>query len=99
MIMKIISVRDIAVLVKQERKNRGWTQAELAMHSGVSRDWVIGLEKAKPTVELSLVLRTLKALRINLDAIVSKEDESLVSHEDFINSLYSGSNLSTEHEK
>lgn len=67
-IMKIISVRDIAVLVKQERKKCGWTQAELAMRSGVSRDWVIALEKGKPTLELGLVLRTVKALHIRIDA-------------------------------
>lgn len=64
--MKIISVRDIAALVKQERKKRGWTQAELAMRSGVSRDWVIALEKGKPTLELGIVLRAVKALRISL---------------------------------
>ncbi len=89
--MKMISVRNIAALVKQERKKRGWTQAELAEHSGVSRDWVISLEKAKPTVELSLVLRTLKALHINLDAISSKDQPNLISHQEFINSLNSSS--------
>ena len=97
--MKIISVRNIAALVKQERKKRGWTQAELAEHSGVSRDWVIGLEKAKPTVELGLVLRTIKALRVNLDAIISKDTLNHISHEEMINSLNNGSNLSAKHEK
>lgn len=73
--MKIISVRDIAALVKQERKKLGWTQAELAMRSGVSRDWVIALEKGKPTLELGLVLRTLKALGLSLDAFISRDFE------------------------
>ena len=90
--MKIISVRNIAALVKQERKKRGWTQAELAKHSGVSRDWVIGLEKAKPTLELSLVLRTLKALQINLDAMTPKNQSSLSSDKEPINSLNTSSN-------
>ena len=97
--VKIINVKNIAALVKQERKRRGWTQAELAMHSGVSRDWVIGLEKAKPTVELSLVLRTLKALRINLDAIISDDTLNHSSHKEIINSLNKDSNLSAKHEK
>ena len=64
--MNIVSVNDLACSIKQERKNLGWTQAELAERSGVSRDWIIGLEKAKPGVELVLVLRTLKALNLPL---------------------------------
>lgn len=64
--MRIVSVRDLAVCIKQARKNCGWTQAELAEKSGVSRDWIIGLESAKSSVELGLVLRTLKALRLPL---------------------------------
>lgn len=64
--MKIVSVRELAACVSQARKKRGWTQAQLAEKSGVSRAWIIELEKAKPTLELSLVLRTLKALHIPL---------------------------------
>lgn len=32
----------------------------------MSRDWIIGLEKAKPSQEIALVLRTLKALDLTL---------------------------------
>ena len=64
--MNIISIKDLASLIKQERKARAWTQAELAERSGVSRDWIIALEQAKPSVELALVLRTLKALNLRL---------------------------------
>ena len=62
--MNIVSVKDLTSVIRQERKSRGWTQAELAERSGVSRDWIIGLEKAKPNVSLMLVLRTLKALQL-----------------------------------
>jgi len=64
--MNLITVNDLAGLVRQTRTARGWTQAKLADHAGVSRDWIIGLEKAKPTLELALVLRTLKALDLSL---------------------------------
>lgn len=64
--MNIVSVKDLAVCIKQARRNRGWTQAQLAEQAGVSRDWIIGLESAKPSVELGLVLRTMKALQIPL---------------------------------
>ncbi len=68
MFMKLKTVRDIAAVVKRTRQNLGWTQAELAMRSGVSRDWLIDLEKGKSSVELALVLRTLKTLGIQLDS-------------------------------
>ena len=72
--MNIISVNELASLIKQERKARAWTQAELAERSGVSRDWIIALEQAKPSVELALVLRTLKAL--NLPLTINKPSQS-----------------------
>lgn len=64
--MNIVSVNDLAASVRQARRKLGWTQAELAERSGVSRDWIIGLERAKPSQEIALVLRTLKALDLNL---------------------------------
>ncbi len=76
--MNIISVKDLAGLIKQERKKRGWTQVELAQRSGVSRDWIIGLEQAKPSVELALVLRTLKAL--NLPLAVQPSTQAPLDH-------------------
>ena len=72
--MNIISVNDLTSLIKQERKTHGWTQAELAERSGVSRDWIIALEQAKPSVELALVLRTLKAL--NLPLSINKPNQN-----------------------
>jgi y4mF family transcriptional regulator len=65
--MKLKTVRDIAAVVKKRRQNMGWTQSDLATRSGVSREWLIDLEKSKSTVELALVLRTLKALGIQLE--------------------------------
>lgn len=41
---------------------RGWTQAELAQRSGVSRDLVNRLEGGSPRVELAKVLDVLSAL-------------------------------------
>ncbi len=64
--MNVTSIYDISHAVKRERLKKGWTQAELAKQAGVSRDWVINLEKAKPTIEIALVLRTLKVLGVRL---------------------------------
>ena len=64
--MEIVSVNDLTASIRQARKKLGWTQAELAERSGVSGDWIIGLEKGKPSLELGLVLRTMKALDLPL---------------------------------
>ena len=77
--MNIVSVKEIAHLVREERQNKGWTQAELAKRAAVSRDWLIGLEQAKPSVELSLVLRTLKALGLRLSATKLSPPTSLTN--------------------
>lgn len=83
--MNLINVNDLANFVKKERQNRGWTQAELATRSGVSRDWLIGLEKGKQTVEIALVFRTLKALGVQLIAQKPAEPQSI--SEMYINNL------------
>jgi HTH-type transcriptional regulator/antitoxin HipB len=38
----------------------------LAERAGVGREWIIGLEKGKPTAEIGLVLRTLRALGLGV---------------------------------
>jgi len=76
--MNIVSVKDLTVCIKQARKNRGWTQAQLAEQAGVSRDWIIGLESGKSSVELGLVLRTMKALNLPLSI-----DQAQKRSEDF----------------
>lgn len=64
--MKLKTVSDIAALVRERRRARGWSQEELARHVGVGRDWVIQLEKGKASVELGLVLRAVKELGLRL---------------------------------
>jgi len=54
--------RDLGVIIRQRRKALHWDQARLADRVGVSRQWVIEMEKGKPRAELQLVLRTLNVL-------------------------------------
>lgn len=70
--MIIRGPRDLGLLVRDIRRKGGFTQAELASHVGVSRKWVIDLENGKRTADLSLVLQTLNAIGIDLDAKVRK---------------------------
>ncbi len=64
--MEVQSVRELAAVIRQLRREKGWSQAMLAREAGVGREWVIHLEKARPTVELGLVMGTLKALGVRL---------------------------------
>ncbi len=64
--MQLTSIRELAAVIKDRRRIKGWSQAALAERVGVSRDWIINLEKAKPTIELGLVFRALKALDLSL---------------------------------
>lgn len=86
--MNIVSVNDLTASIRQARKKLGWTQAELAERSGVSRDWIISLEKGKPSLELGLVLRTMKALDIQLSVGRQRQSppsDDVISLDDVLN--------------
>lgn len=59
---------DLGTVIRQRRKVLGWDQAALAHEVGVSRQWIIQVEKGKPRAELQLVLRTLNVLGLQLIA-------------------------------
>jgi HTH-type transcriptional regulator/antitoxin HipB len=58
---------ELGLLVRERRRALGLDQQELATKVGVSRLWVIEIEKGKPRAEVGLVLRTLLALGLDLD--------------------------------
>jgi len=64
--MYVRTTEDIATYARERRKELGWSQQRLAERVGVGRWWVIEFERGKATVELGLVLRTLRALDLNL---------------------------------
>jgi HTH-type transcriptional regulator/antitoxin HipB len=66
--MLIKTSNDIGGLIRDRRSGLGWTQEELARRVGVSRLWVVQLEKGKPTAQIGLALRALKELGVTLDA-------------------------------
>lgn len=65
--MEVQSVRELAAVIRGLRRDKGWSQATLASEAGVGREWIIHLEKARPTVEFGLVMGTLKALGVRLN--------------------------------
>jgi len=60
--------REVGLLIRERRKEVGFTQAELAERVGSSREWVRLAESGKPRLDLGLALRALAALGISLDA-------------------------------
>lgn len=77
--MQIKAVRELAAVIRSRRKELGWSQTRLAQDAGVGRDWIIRLEQGKASVELGLVLRTLKVLRlaIHLDPLPEASNDGI----------------------
>lgn len=57
---------DLGLSIRLRRKALGWDQAMLARQIGVTRQWVIDIEKGKPRAELELALRALRVLGLSL---------------------------------
>lgn len=69
--MQVKTSKDLGALVREQRTRLALTQEELAERVGVSRLWIVQLEKGKPTAQIGLVLRTFQELGIALDAAAS----------------------------
>ncbi len=65
---------DIGLIIRDRRRSCGLDQQALAERVNVSRQWIIAVEKGKPRAEAALVLRTLRALGLELS--VSAVEES-----------------------
>ena len=64
--MKLRTPSDIGYLIRDQRKQRRWTQADLAAKLGVSRLWVVQLEQGKETAQIGLVMRVFNELGLPL---------------------------------
>ncbi len=74
--MRVRTAVDIGALIRDRRIKLGLKQQALADKVGVSRQWLIEVEKGKPRAELGLVLRTIEELGVSLvtGSIPSPED-------------------------
>jgi len=66
--MRIRTPIDLGAVIRDRRMKLGLDQKTLATQVGVSRQWIVDVEKGKPRAPISLVLRTVEALGINLAA-------------------------------
>jgi len=64
--MLIRTPADLGALIRDYRRRRGLDQLALAKKIGVSRQWVVEIEKGKPRAEVGLILRALDVLGVPL---------------------------------
>jgi HTH-type transcriptional regulator/antitoxin HipB len=78
--MRIRTPADLGALIRSTRKKLRLDQSTLARKIGVSRLWLVEIEKGKPRAEIGLILRALDALHVNLTATTvatrSRKDSS-----------------------
>ncbi len=66
--MLVRTPADLGAVIRDRRKQLKLDQAAFAKRIGVSRYWVILIERGHPRAELGLALRALDVLDIQLDA-------------------------------
>lgn len=75
--MHIRTPRDIGLLIYERRRSRSLSQRALAEQVGVSRQWIVEIERGKLRAELALVLRTLQVLDIQLAVLDGSDDDEV----------------------
>jgi HTH-type transcriptional regulator/antitoxin HipB len=78
--MHIRTPVDLGALIRQRRTALGLSQKSLADKVRVSRQWIVEVEKGKPTAEVGLVLRTMDCLGILLAADRYKQEAGAYLH-------------------
>lgn len=66
--MRVRTPSELGALIRDYRMRHNLDQKSLAASVGVSRQWIVEIEKGKAGAPLGLVLRTLGAIGIVLDA-------------------------------
>jgi HTH-type transcriptional regulator/antitoxin HipB len=70
--MLVRTPADLGAVIRDRRKQLKLDQAAFAKRIGVSRQWVIEIERGHARAELGLVLRAVDALNIHLDASIGQ---------------------------
>lgn len=73
--IQIHTVRDLGAAVRQARTEQKMSQADLAAKVGVSRNWIMRLEKGHPRLEAQLVLDAMAAAGVALTTVEGSPDE------------------------
>jgi len=65
--MVISDAKDVGAVLRQARRAKGLTQAQVATMLGVTRQWVASAEAGAPTARLGLVIDALRCVDVLLD--------------------------------
>jgi HTH-type transcriptional regulator/antitoxin HipB len=68
--MIVRAPRELGLLVREVRRSKHLTQAELAERAGVGRDWISKLERGNRGAEVGHVLDTFHALELRISVIL-----------------------------
>ena len=71
--MKMMSMTDIADIVRRERKRQGATQVELSQLANVGIRFLRDVEDGKQSVHFDKLMRILSALGISVDIRTNEE--------------------------
>lgn len=74
--IKLRTTSDVGALIREQRRTKGLSQAELAAKVGVSRLWINQIENGKAGAGIGLVLRVLAVLGIQLSGETSAPNEN-----------------------
>lgn len=64
--MRARTALDLGLILRERRRKLGLDQRTLADRVGVSRQWIVEIEKGKPRAEIGLLLRALETLGLRL---------------------------------
>lgn len=80
--MRIRTVNELGAMVRRLRKQRGWTQDELAERAGISRRTLVAMEHGNPRGEIGIVVRVIAALdrELAIDERSSGNADDLLGH-------------------
>ena len=65
--------RQVGQNVKRNRKERGWSQEELAFESGLHRTYISGIERGARNPTILILARLAKTLRVAVDDLVKDQ--------------------------
>ena len=71
------SAADLGSMLREARKAKKMSQAELAAMVGVSRQWVISAEKGAPTARVDLMLDALRCVDLLVDVVRDDTGDAL----------------------
>ncbi|HYD08563.1 MAG TPA: helix-turn-helix domain-containing protein [Acidimicrobiales bacterium] len=74
--MKVHSAATLGEILRDRRVELDRSQRDVAQEVGVSRKWIIDVERGKPTVTFDLVLRLLDSLELDLDLVPRRPSDA-----------------------